>query len=193
MLAHLCDGNLPYFLLRPFGGHNMVIRNAVFAFSDWIFGPRPSRFYATVLAVHALNVWLFFRVLRNLGAGWAWACVGATLWGASPLHADTLGWYSIFGQVLAATALLFVLDDVTRLAVTRASFSRGRAVCWWILLLAGSGCYGMGIGAAILFPVALIERDPAVIEAYRAIPGSKLARLLETPDEADAAEPSPPS
>jgi hypothetical protein len=184
VLAHLRDGNLPYFLLRPFGGHNMVIRNSVFALSDWAFGPRPSCFYATVLVVHALNVWLFFRVLRNLGVGRAWACVGATLWGASPTHAGTLGWYSIFGQVLAATALLFVLDDVTRLAVTRGSLSRGRAACWWILLLAGSGCYGMGIGAAILFPAALFLLLPAAWQrrgvrlAFLALPVAVLAALI---------------
>src|SRR5262249_52346409 len=65
-LASLRDGNLLYFLIRPFGGHTSLVRNAVFAISYWAFGLQPMLYYATVLVTHAVNVWLLFRVLRNL-------------------------------------------------------------------------------------------------------------------------------
>src|SRR5204863_352759 len=55
------------------------------------------------------NVWLLFGVLRTLTASAALACLGATLWGTSPLNLGSLGWYAAFGHVLVGTTLLLVL------------------------------------------------------------------------------------
>ena len=116
VLMNLRDGNLPYFLMRPFGGHNMVVRNALFGLSYAAFGVRPEWFYLTVLLTHAVNVWLLFRVLRNMDVDAAVACLAAVLWATSPMHAGTLAWYCTFGHPLVTTVLLVVLDDLTRLA-----------------------------------------------------------------------------
>jgi hypothetical protein len=160
-LAILRDGNLPYFLLRPWGGHNFVVRNAVFALSYWNFGPHPALFFATVLAAHALNVWLLFRVLRNLGVSRALACLAATLWGTLPMHAGTLDWYNVYGRVLATSALLLVLDGLTRLTASRTPLHPRTAALWWVLLVLGSMCCGFGIGVACAFPAALFLLLPA--------------------------------
>jgi len=149
------------FVLRPFGGHNLLVRNLVFYGSYQLFGLRAELYFCTVLLTHLVTVWLLFRVLRRLTASLALACLGATLWGTSPVHAGTLEWYSVFGQVLVATILLVVLDRVTRHASTGTPPSGREATIWYVLLLLGTTCFGTGIGVALAFPVALFLLLPA--------------------------------
>src|SRR5262245_63967295 len=143
------------FVLRPFGGHNLVVRNLVFYGSARFFGLRADLFFWQVLLTHLLNVWLLFRVLHALTASRLLASGGAALWGTSPVQLGTLGWYSVYGQVLVATALLVVLDRVTRLARTGDAPPVRTAAAWYVLLLAGSACFGTGLGVAVAFPVVL--------------------------------------
>ena len=91
------------FVLHPFAGHDLVVRNLVFYASAWLFGLRAELFFWTVLLTHLLNVWLLYRVLRNLTASVPLACVGAALWGTSPVLVGTLGWYSVYAQVMVAS------------------------------------------------------------------------------------------
>jgi hypothetical protein len=149
------------FVLRPFAGHDLVVRNLVFYASAWLFGLRAEFFYWTMLLTHLLNVWLLFRVLRNLTASDPLACVGAALWGTSPVLLGTLGWYSVYGQVLVVSALLVVLERVTRLARTRDAPGARAAGGWYVLLLLGSACFGTGLGVALAFPAVLFLLLPA--------------------------------
>src|SRR5262249_17981647 len=144
LLSILNDGFLR-FVLRPFAGHNLLVRNLAFYASYQLFGMRAELYFWTVLLTHLLNVWLLFRVLRNMSAGLALACFGAALWGTSPAHVGTLGWYSVYGQVLVATVLLVVLGGVTARARTGAAPSRRSAAVWYALLLAGTTCFGTGV------------------------------------------------
>jgi hypothetical protein len=149
------------FVLRPFAGHDLVVRNLVFYASAWLFGLRAELFFWTVLLTHLLNVWLLYRVLRNLTASVPLACVGAALWGTSPVLLGTLGWYSVYGQVLVASALLVVLDRVTHLARTGNAPGARAAGGWYVLLLLGSACFGTGVGVAVAFPATLFLLLPA--------------------------------
>ncbi|HKA29002.1 MAG TPA: hypothetical protein VKH82_06490 [Candidatus Binatia bacterium] len=150
------------FVLRPFAGHNLVVRNLVFYGSARFFGLRADLFFWQMLLTHLLNVWLLFRVLHALTASRLLASGGAALWGTSPVQLGTLGWYSVYGQVLVATALLVVLERVTRLAVTGDRPRAGAAAVWYVLLLAGSACFGTGLGVALAFPAVLFLLLPCV-------------------------------
>ena len=115
-LASIRNDGFLDFVLRPFGGHNLLVRNLAFYVSYQLFGLEAGRYFWTVLLTHLLNVFLLFRILRNLTRSLTLACFGAALWGTSPVDYGALGWYAVYGQVLAATLLLVVLDQLTALA-----------------------------------------------------------------------------
>jgi hypothetical protein len=173
------------FVLAPFGGHNYLVRNLVFLGSWQLFGLRTELWYGVVLLTHLLNVWLLFRVLGTLTASVRLACFGATIWGISPLGVGTLGVYSVYGQVMAATVLLVVLDGLTRLGTAREPVPVYTASLWYALLLAGTTCFGTGIGVALVFPLVLFLLLPAawrqrgVRLAYLALPAVTLAAYFE--------------
>jgi hypothetical protein len=168
------DGILD-FLLAPFGGHNYLVRNLFFVAAWELFGMRAPLYYAMSLLTHLLNVALLFGVLRWLTASAALACFGAALWGSSPLCLGTIGWFSVYGQMLAATILLLVLGGVARAASTSGELPPGRtAWVWYGLLLAGTTCFGVGIGVALAFPVVLFLLVP---DAWRR-PRMRVAWLL---------------
>jgi hypothetical protein len=160
-LASIRNDGFLRFVLRPFAGHNYMVRNLVFYGSARLFGLRADLFFWTVLLTHLLNVWLLFRVLRVLTTSPTLASAGAALWGTAPVLAGTLGWYSVYGQAMVATALLVVLDRVTRLARTGDAPPPRVAAVWYVLLLAGSACFGTGLGVALVFPAVLYLLLPA--------------------------------
>lgn len=190
------DGPLPW-LITPFEGHNLLVRNLVFLGSWLVFGFHPAAWYGTVLVTHLVNVWLLFRVLSTLTGSAGLACVGATLWGMGPLAGGTLGWYAVFGQALVGTILLFVLNGMARIALHGAPLSRPRAFAWYGLLLAGTTCFGTGIGVALAFPVVLFLilpaawRDAPVRLAYLALPAITVLLYFACRAAASRLEPLP--
>lgn len=169
------------FVFEPFAGHNYAVRNLVFLGSWYLFGLHAAGWYWTVLLTHLLNVWLLFGVLGALTASVPLACLGATMWGTCPLGVGVLAWYSVYGQVLAGTVLLIVLDQLARLAATPAPVPRRTACLWYVLLLAGTTCFGIGVGVALVFPLVLFLllpeawRQRGVRLAYLALPAVTLA------------------
>lgn len=152
-LVSIANDGFVRFVFRPYAGHNLAIRNLVFWASARLFGLRADLFFWTVLVTHLLNVWLLFRIVRNLTGGLVLACLAASLWGTSPVHLGTLGWYSVYGQVLVATILLLLLDRLL-LHARRGTAPSSRAVRGWCgLLLLGTMCFGTGIGVALAFPL----------------------------------------
>lgn len=180
-LTDLVNESPLVFLLKPFGGNAFLVRNLVFLGSYHLFGVDPVAFQWTVFLTHLLNVALLFGLLREMTAS-AWlACLGAAVWGMSPLAVETLSWYAAFGHVLVGTALLLVLRSVMRIANHGGPIPTRAAVAWCVLLLVGSTCYGPGMGAALVFPVALVLLLPAawrqrgVRLAFLALPLATLA------------------
>jgi hypothetical protein len=137
------------------GGHVLLVRNAVFWAMVRAFGPDPRPFFVVVLATHLLNVALLFVVVRRLTASALLACLAAAAWGTSPLNTGALGWYAVYGHVLAATLLVAALADVARVR-PGVRVTAGRALGWGLLLLAASVSFGVGIGVAAVFPLAAV-------------------------------------
>jgi hypothetical protein len=159
-LAELENNGVLRFLLSPFGGHNFLVRNLIFLGTYRVVGLRDDLYFWSILLTHLLNVGLLFGVLRIATRSATLACFGAALWGMSPLAAGTLGWYTAYGHVLTATVLVLVLGPVLRSAATE-ELPSTRATWWWCaLLLAGTTCFGMGIGVALAFPVAFFLLMP---------------------------------
>jgi hypothetical protein len=137
------------FVFRPFGGHNLLVRNVAF-YAFWhLFGLHAAPCFWAMLLTHLLNVWLLFRVLERLTGSALLACFGATLWGTSPLAAGVLAWYAVFGQALVATILLVVLGHLVALSRSGAAVPAPTAWLYGLLLL-GSVTFGVGIGVALV-------------------------------------------
>ncbi|MFN9717311.1 MAG: tetratricopeptide repeat protein [Planctomycetota bacterium] len=73
-----------------------------------LFGVTPFVFHATNLALHCLNVWLLFVVLRQktgrINESW---CI-ALLWGIHPLRTESVVWIAERKDLLSTTFLLLV-------------------------------------------------------------------------------------
>lgn len=175
-LASILNDGFLRFVLRPFGGHNLLVRNLVFYGTYQAFGLNAEGYFWTMLLTHLLNVWLLFRLLRNLTGSLTLACFGAALWGTSPVDYGALGWYSVYGQVLATTLLLVVLDQMTALVRDGRELRTRTAIAWYVLLLLATVSFGVGIGVALVFPVILFLLLPTAWRrsglrlAYLALP-----------------------
>jgi hypothetical protein len=149
------------FLIKPHGGHLFFTRNAVFWLWHELFGVRASWYFALVLLNHVVNAWLLFGIVERV-SGRTWLAWGAALlWGTAPIHGEVLGWYSVHGQVLLATAVLLLLRCVIEAADRDRPVSTRELVVWLLLLVAAGTCYGSGLGVALVFPVVAALLLPA--------------------------------
>lgn len=169
----IADRGFLHFVFSLFGGHILVLRNLVFYLSYRLFGFTPAPYYWTVLLTHLLNVWLLFRVVRRLTASALVAAFGAMVWGTCPLCASTLGWYSVYGQVLVVTILLVLLEQIARRAEDAAPPPVRTVMAWGLLSLAAVTCFGIGVGIGIVLPAVVLLLVPETLQRR----GSLLACL----------------
>jgi hypothetical protein len=151
-LYRIVNEDLSEYLLTPHGGHVLPTRNALFFAFFHLFGPRADLFLLATLATHLLNVALLFAVLRRWTGGAILAVFGATLWGTCPVHAGTLGWYSVYGQVVVATVLLTLLYQCA--GMLDGQKPSGAALALWpFLLFVAATSFGVGIAVACVLPL----------------------------------------
>lgn len=151
------------YLLRPHGGHLLLTRNALFYLFFQVFGPQPQPYFWAVWLTHLLNVALLFQLIRRLSGSVHAASFAAVVWGVCPVHTGTLGWYSVYGQVLVATILLVILNRAAGIATGTRTLTRATMVTWPLLLFLASTCFGVGIGITVVAPLAvflLLPRSP---------------------------------
>jgi protein O-mannosyl-transferase len=152
--------------------------NASYAVDRAVWGTEPFGFHLTNVALHALVVFLLYRVLRNAfadarlrttdGAGGArpwdgWlAFAGAALFGVHPVMSEAVGYISGRSEVLCGVFFLAAFLWA-RLAM------QGSRIAW--------------LGAVVCFLVAALSKEvalalPAVILAYDwlVLPGPAAAR-----------------
>jgi len=153
-LFTIADAGLARFFFEAAGAHLYFTRNTVFWACYRLFGLHAEWYFALVLLTHLANVALLFVVARRLTGSLPLACFGAALWGIAPANAGTLGWYSVYGQALAATMLLGVLSQIVRHARDGRVGVRTAAL-WALLSVIASTCFGTGLAAAVLLPAVL--------------------------------------
>ena len=141
------------YLFRPQGSHLYAATGAVFWAGDRLFGPHPRGLFCFALLTHLLNVALLFAVIRRLAGSDRLACLGAAIWGTSPVLEASLGWLSVYGHVLVATTILAVLLMLARLADGE-RMQPLTPLAWAILLVVGATSFGVGIGIALAMPAA---------------------------------------
>ena len=141
------------YLMRPQGSHLYAATGAVFWAADSLFGPHPRGFFCIALFSHLLDVALLFAVIRRLAGSERLACLGATLWGTSPVLEASLGWMSVYGHVLVATAILALLVHLARLA-DGARLRPFAPLLWAALLFVAATSFGVGIGIGLVMPLA---------------------------------------
>src|SRR5262245_45407675 len=152
-LYKIVNGDLWAYLATP-GEHLLLVRNALFYLCYRVFSADPAGYFWIVLATHLVNVALLFGILRTFTGSVLLAAFGAALSGASPVHEGTLGWYSVYGQVVAAGCILWVLFDLARLAAG-SGVARGATIRWPLLLLVATNSFGVGMGVAIVMPLVV--------------------------------------
>ena len=161
-MVRIADSGWLGFVISPMAGHVLIVRNLISCLHYAAFGLDASRYFWCVLATHLLNVWLLFRVLRMLTGRRDVACLGATIWGTSPLHAEPLSWYAVYGHVLTATVLLLVLGIFLPHARRGTQPSSGATIGGCLLLLLGATCFGTGVAIAIATPLAILLMVPGM-------------------------------
>jgi hypothetical protein len=166
-LYRIKNAGLLEYLLTPHGGHTLVLRNLLFYVFVKVFDTAPPPYFLLVLLTHLVNVVLLFFVLARLTGSDRLACFGATLWGAAPIQAGTLGWYSVYGHAVAGTLLLVILDIVSRAAAAGVAPSRRALnVCYALALLA-TVSFGVGVGFALALPLVVAWLAPDARRAAR--------------------------
>ena len=140
-------------LVLPWAGHVYTVRNTVFDAMFRLFGTDPRPYFWSALLTHGLNALLLYGVIRRFAGSVVLACFGATIWAASPVLEEALGWYSVYGQVLLTAIMLGVLRSLGDKVTGGAVVTTRTALCWAALLLAGSTCFGIGLGIVLAFPV----------------------------------------
>jgi len=180
-LFRIVNGQALRFVFEPTGGHLLIVRNAVFWLFFQLFGTRSEYYFAAVLLTHLVNVVLLFEIIRHLTASARLACFGASLWGVSPVSEGALGWYAVYGHVLATTLALGAVWWVVRRPAGAPPFGWRAALGWWLLLLAAAASFGVGIGMALVFPAVVLllagrrGLQPAAWAIVLAIPLSVVA------------------
>jgi hypothetical protein len=173
----LVDWDFPRFLLRMHGAHLLMSRNLVMAISHAAFGMEPALYFCLTLATHLVNVWLLFRIVERIGGSPLAAFVAAALWGMAPANEGTLGWYAVYGQVMAATAALWVLADLA--ACARGIPARRAAPFWWFtVMMIGGTSFGVGLGIAAAMPLAAWLLLPAGRLRWQGLIALGIAPLL---------------
>jgi hypothetical protein len=154
-LYNITNHGLLEYLVTPNGGHILATRNAVFYLTARFAGTDPAPYYWSAVLTHLVNVWLLFGVIRALTQSARLALFAAALWGTSTFHEGTLGWYSVYGQVLVGTALLIILYQVARAAAVGRAPSRAQRWLWYALALLAATSFGTGTAIAMALPLAL--------------------------------------
>ena len=166
----ICNIPLGKYLLTPHAGHVYLVRNAVYYTAARLFGTNPEGYFTVVWCTHLVNVALLFWT-AELFTGSAWiACFAALLFGTCPVLDGSLGWFAVFGHVLAATALLLVLADAGRLAACGAPLNRARRWAWAGITLASVTLFGVSIGIAVALPLTLAVLLPRGIRRGARLP-----------------------
>jgi hypothetical protein len=168
-LYAVATSRLPSLLGTFWGGHLLLVYNAIYAGLFRLFGPDPRGYFWTMLLTHLVNTGLLFVVVRRFTGDRLLACAGAALWAVCPTLEGALGWFSVYGQVVLATIVLAVLASVGRHFEPGSAVSPGRAAAWSVALGLGSTCFGMGLGIAAVFPLVAALAVPRTNLPWRSM------------------------
>lgn len=176
-LYKIANEPLPQVLLAPYGGHVLIVRNAITAALYAAAGPEPYPYYVLAVLTHLVNVALLAILIRGLTGNAALACVGSAWWGTAPIIEGTIGWFAVYGHALATTILLAILLLLLR-AERKGRLSRAALLLAGIGLWAGSTSFGIGLALVALMPLIAWLLLSAGAVRRRAVAGFLVALVL---------------
>src|SRR5207237_9264428 len=108
------------------------------------FGTDVVWWFAVVLVTHLLNVTLLYAALHRLTGSWRLASFGAALWGTAPMQEGALGWYAVYGHVLAGTCVLLVLVRLAARWRDERPLPGSEVAGWCVALVVASASFRVG-------------------------------------------------
>src|SRR5262249_14675028 len=88
-------------VVAPAAGHLELVRNPIYYLYFLTFRMNPLGYFAGVWLTHSITVLLLFAVIRRCTESDRLAAFGAVLFALSGANAGTLGWYALYGHILA--------------------------------------------------------------------------------------------
>jgi len=160
-LFRLTDFGPGEFIIAPYAGHMLLVRNSVFFLTFRLFGMHAAAYLACAVVTHVANVLLLFALVRRLTDSARIACFGALLFAVCPANDGALAWYSAYGHALAATFVLVALLLLTPRRDESAPLSTRAAIGVAGCMLAASQSFGTGVAAAVLTPLVAAFLRPS--------------------------------
>jgi len=137
------------------------VHNLSFLVLHRLVGLETLPYFALVLATHLLNVALMFDACRRLGVSLAVAGLASLLWGTSPVHQESMRWFTAYGAVLGTTFALIALREIAgSIGAQRSMRPRELAIAVAALLL-GAATVGGGGVVALVFPLVTLLALPS--------------------------------
>jgi hypothetical protein len=154
-------------VVAPAAGHMYLVRNSIYYLNFLAFRMNSLGYFAGVLVTHSITVLLLFAVIRRCTESERLAVFGAFLFALSGANAGTLGWYAVYGHVLATMftllAFLVLIPRAGDAGPPTLAATVGIAGC----MLAASQCFGTGTAVALALPVLAVVVRPSVLRAPR--------------------------
>ncbi|HLY39041.1 MAG TPA: hypothetical protein VKU61_13445, partial [Candidatus Binatia bacterium] len=135
--------------MTPHAGHLLFFSNLMYVPLYALFGVQPTAYSVVSLVTHLVNVALCYAVLLRLTGRPLAAALATSLWGCAAFHDESVGTFSVYGQLVAATILLVLLHG---LVDGRPARPTRALVVETLLLVAAAGSIGYGLLVAALWP-----------------------------------------
>ncbi len=155
-------------LVKRNGGHFMALHKLLFLALHALAGLNPLPWSALALGTHLANAALLFGLCRRLGARVALAGLAALLYGASPVHQETLRWFSAYGALLGTSFALLALRALAPAAREGRSLRAGELARAALALALAAATVGSGAVVALAFPLVAwlaLPRAPGRVAA----------------------------
>jgi hypothetical protein len=168
------------FLVTPQGGHVLPTAYAAFYLCRVLFELNANLYYALAIATHGFNAYLLYRLVETMTGRFGLALAAGFVWGTSSLNQGSIGWYSVYGHVLAGTWTLLFLYGAARVSSGRSALTRATPRLWLCCMLGAATSFGSGIPVAMLSGPVLYFLLPDIPGRTRVV-RTQCALLLVVP------------
>jgi hypothetical protein len=175
-LYQLTNEPLGPLLVRPYAGHLYIVSNLLFLLISRTAGAWDPPYFVAMLLLHLSAVGLLFGIVRVLTGSARIATIAAGTWGAAPLHAPTLAWFSVVGELLALVLSLVAVYGMTVRGAGQRIMTGAMASGLAVALVAAAASFGTGIAVAAISPLLLVllvpraRRRRSVLGVFAAVP-----------------------
>jgi hypothetical protein len=151
-LYFLENYGLGRFLITVWADHALVTRNAIWWLVHLFAGVRPEPYFVLAFVTHLVAVGAVLTAFRKLSGSRAAACAMAVLWGTDPVHQEAIGWFSVYGELVATIIVAWILGKLAEVRDGRPAGVGTLSGCGALVLVVATS-FGVGLGVALGLPV----------------------------------------